>query len=157
MLVIATFIPESERDWIQWKGRTARSDNKGQYAVMLRREPLDKSDPVEQKDSAFLATYHKSEMDKSCYNESIIPALLGIQDKKKEKKIQEDEGTIAKGKRLNELCDQYYLTHKTGLVGRWPSCEKDEILCTFLEKGDGSAKAVQEVSRRLGLSYRSKF
>ena len=154
MLVITTFIPESERDWIQWKGRTARSDNKGQYAVMIRRDPLDKSDPEKLKDPAFLSTFGSGE---TRYNPSIIVELLGIQDKKKEAKIQEDEGTIAKGKRLNELCDQYYLTHKTGLAGRWPSCPNDEILCSFLESGDGSAQAVQEVSRKLGLSYRSKF
>jgi len=155
MLVITTFIPESERDWIQWKGRTARSDNKGQHAVVLRRDPLDKGDPEKLNDPAFLATYRSGGIGR--YNPSIIVELLSIQDKKKEAKIQEDEGTISKGKRLNELCDQYYLTHKTGLAGRWPSCTNDEILCSFLERGDGSAQAVEEVSRKLGLSYKSKF
>ena len=155
MLVITTFIPESERDWIQWKGRTARSDNKGQYAVMLRRDPLEKSDPEKQKDPAFLAGFTLG--GGARYNPSIIEELLGIQDKKKEKKIQEDEVTISKGKRLNELCDNYYLTHKTGLAGRWPSCTNDEILCSFLETEEGSAQAVQEVSRRLRLSYTSRF
>jgi hypothetical protein len=154
MLVITTFIPESERDWIQWKGRTARSDNKGQYAVMLRRDPLEKSDPEKQKDPAFLAGFA---LGGARYNPSLIEELLGIQDKKKEEKIQKDEVTISKGKRLNELCDQYYLTHKTGLAGRWPSCTNDEILCSFLETGEGSAQAVQEVSRKLKLSYTSRF
>jgi hypothetical protein len=35
LLVIATEIPVSEREWVQWKGRTARSDHTGQYAVVL--------------------------------------------------------------------------------------------------------------------------
>ena len=34
MLVIATSIPD-EREWIQWKGRTARQDRPGQYFVIL--------------------------------------------------------------------------------------------------------------------------
>ena len=34
MLVIATSIPD-EREWIQWRGRTARQDRPGQYYVIL--------------------------------------------------------------------------------------------------------------------------
>ena len=37
MLVIATSIPD-EREWTQWKGRTARQDKPGQYMVILRRD-----------------------------------------------------------------------------------------------------------------------
>ena len=35
MLVIATSIPD-EREWTQWKRRTARQDKSGQYMVILR-------------------------------------------------------------------------------------------------------------------------
>ena len=35
MLVIATSVPD-EREWTQWKGRTARQDKSGQYMVILR-------------------------------------------------------------------------------------------------------------------------
>ena len=34
MLVIATSIPD-KREWIQWKGRTARQDRPGQFQVVL--------------------------------------------------------------------------------------------------------------------------
>ena len=37
MLVIATSIPD-EREWIQWKGRTARQDRPGQYFVILNQK-----------------------------------------------------------------------------------------------------------------------
>ena len=37
MLVIATSIPD-EREWIQWKGRTARQDRPGQFYVLLDRK-----------------------------------------------------------------------------------------------------------------------
>ena len=37
MLVIATSVPD-EREWIQWRGRTARQDRPGQYHVVLNRQ-----------------------------------------------------------------------------------------------------------------------
>ena len=42
MLVIATSIPD-EREWIQWKGRTARQDRPGQFHVVLntKAKPFD--------------------------------------------------------------------------------------------------------------------
>mmetsp|Transcript_105736 Transcript_105736/g.337770 ORF Transcript_105736/g.337770 Transcript_105736/m.337770 type:complete len:872 (+) Transcript_105736:792-3407(+) len=38
LCVIITWIPDSVRDWTQFKGRTARQDNKGQYVVVLNME-----------------------------------------------------------------------------------------------------------------------
>ena len=35
LMVVMTSIPDSEREWIQWKGRTARQDRNGQYKVIL--------------------------------------------------------------------------------------------------------------------------
>lgn len=157
MLVITTFIPESERDWIQWKGRTARSDNKGQYAVILREENLSGKEPQEQKDDTFLSKYRVEGGPSNHYNLDIIAGLLEVQDKKKEKQIIDDGVEILRGKRLNELCDKYYLTHKTGLAGRWPSCDNDDILCSFLQRNDSSPQAIQEVCRKLGLNYSSRF
>ena len=37
MLVIATSVPD-EREWIQWRGRTARQDRPGQFHVVLSRQ-----------------------------------------------------------------------------------------------------------------------
>lgn len=34
-MVVMTSIPDSEREWVQWKGRTARQDRAGQYKVIL--------------------------------------------------------------------------------------------------------------------------
>jgi superfamily II DNA/RNA helicase len=34
-MVIVTTIPDSLREWVQWKGRTARQDSPGQYGVLL--------------------------------------------------------------------------------------------------------------------------
>ena len=42
LLVIVTSIPNT-REWIQWKGRTARQDKKGQYQVCNSRLSLSTS------------------------------------------------------------------------------------------------------------------
>lgn len=138
-LVITTFMPESERDWIQWKGRTARSDNKGQYAVMLRQSPLEPFEPAKQGDAAFLAQ-HRTEG--TVYRDDIIAALLAEQDAKTEAKIDKEKGNILGGKRLNELCDKYYLTHMTGKATTWTSCLRDEKLCEFLASESGDVLSV---------------
>ena len=67
MLVIATSVPD-EREWTQWKGRTARQDKSGQYMVILRsddpcvkRLPSDvfKRKSAEEKIQALLAQHLK--------------------------------------------------------------------------------------------------
>ena len=48
MLVIATSIPD-EREWIQWKGRTARQDRPGQFYVILHEQAKPFNDPKHKK------------------------------------------------------------------------------------------------------------
>ena len=44
-MVMVTTIPH-EREWTQWKGRTARQDRNGQFAVFLSRMKASKGDSV---------------------------------------------------------------------------------------------------------------
>merc|ERR1719253_2592329 len=37
-LLVLEYVPDSEREWIQFLGRTARHDHPGQYAVVLNSE-----------------------------------------------------------------------------------------------------------------------
>eukprot|EP01048_Picozoa_sp_COSAG05_P040357 COSAG05_NODE_20626_length_278_cov_0.575419_1_plen_87_part_10 len=37
-MVIITDIPDSQREWVQWIGRTARQDKNGQISVLLNRQ-----------------------------------------------------------------------------------------------------------------------
>ena len=48
MLVIATSLPD-EREWIQWRGRTARQDRPGQFYVVLDSQSAPLSDPKHKK------------------------------------------------------------------------------------------------------------
>jgi len=38
LLLVLEYIPDSEREWIQFLGRTARHDHPGQYSVIVNRE-----------------------------------------------------------------------------------------------------------------------
>lgn len=53
MLVIATSIPD-KREWIQWKGRTARQDRPGQFQVVLNLKSKPFTDPKHKKLPAML-------------------------------------------------------------------------------------------------------
>jgi superfamily II DNA/RNA helicase len=48
-MVIVTTIPDSLREWVQWKGRTARQDSPGQYGVLLCSEDPNVKRAVENK------------------------------------------------------------------------------------------------------------
>ena len=48
MLVIATSIPD-EREWIQWRGRTARQDRPGQFYVVLDQAEAPLNEPKHKK------------------------------------------------------------------------------------------------------------
>merc|ERR1712232_186607 len=58
LLLIIEYVPDSEREWIQFLGRTARHDHPGQYAVILNldeyREALGSDAPKESKESGLM-------------------------------------------------------------------------------------------------------
>ena len=104
MLVIAMTIPGG-RDWIQWKGRTARGDRNGQIAVVLHSE-----DPV-------IATLEGQELLKckvagssKVYSPDLIDLVLSSHNKNTSQKLLMQAEVVSKGQRLNELCDRYHET-----------------------------------------------
>jgi hypothetical protein len=155
VLVIVTFIPDSEREFIQWKGRTARSDRKGQYAMMLS-----SSDASFQSSSELLLQHKAKDWtdEKPRYSPGLINSLLLKVDSALSNQMKQKEGKLKRMKQINELCDHYYLTYRHSDGGSWPSVEfeeKDKILIDFLE-GHWNAN-LDHVKDRLGLHYRSLY
>jgi len=64
MLVIATTVPDT-REWIQWKGRTARQDRPGQFVVVLS-----KSDDPFQRDRQYMSEFKKLSHNDRIYAEN---------------------------------------------------------------------------------------
>lgn len=152
MLVIASNIPASERDWIQWKGRTARSDRKGQYAVILCKD----DEPISKADAKLLESFHSSG---AVYGEGLIRALLDLRDVDTGKKIASREAEIGGGKRGNELCDKYYQKHVRAEDAPWYCQPHDKALSAFINKSTTSfsKSAVQEFADGIGLRYSSAY
>ena len=135
LAVIMTSIPASEREWIQWKGRTARKDNAGQYAVVLCSEGEDfpmKGSPELLRDYAMV-----DESDRAIpniYNELLVGKLLAMRDEGQQAKLDVIGNDIVTGRRLNRLCDQFYRAYGPMNEQSWPRTQSEvtlrNLLCT---------------------------
>lgn len=123
LLVVAACFPDTEREWTQWKGRTARNDRAGQYAVLLERadEPV-KEDAALLEKHAVVGVNHRS---------SLIADLLERRDVACKEKIANQKAALVQGMRMNELCDKFW-TKEGGMGGAWPSGEAQTKLRKFL-------------------------
>lgn len=156
LLVIATEIPVSEREWVQWKGRTARSDHAGQYAVVLCAgdEPCKSSSGKLAEHRATAAAGEDRFIDDAdarpppplpcAFRPSIIPALLHVRDEEQRKKLAVLSPTIRRGLLLAELCDKFYARHADN-SGTWPANDAQRELRDFLYEKRSSA-TVSEIA-----------
>lgn len=95
LLVIALAVPAG-RDWIQWKGRTARGDRKGQLSIILCSDsPIFKF--IKEAD---MKRFHRSGQS---YSSSLIDALLE----------QHDRGT---GEKLLNQAEKTYMVSLLSLA-----------------------------------------
>lgn len=131
LLVILSCIPkEGEREWIQWRGRTARKDRRGQYAVILNRldEPLcSQNDLVE--------SHVLSAQPKGSYSPELIKALLAHYDSKNREKLMSEAPQRLAAMRRNELCDKFYgkfSGHGLPNARKWPFDAAETKLRDFL-------------------------
>jgi len=126
MLVIATSIPD-EREWIQWKGRTARQDRPGQYFVILNKSAPPFTLPQFNKLAA--------KVEKMASNDDKIEELLGVADAGIGEQLANFKTEQAAGEKLNELTEIYYKQKPRLFDDPWPSQdnnETDKKLRTFL-------------------------
>ena len=159
LLVIALTVPAG-RDWIQWKGRTARGDRKGQLSVILNRE-----DPMFEfvKESDLKSAHHEG----NNYSSALIDALLEQHDRGTGAKLQNQEALTYMGQRLNELCDHYHQMNRdtnspTGTVKLWPRQafrSNDNKLSDFIASQENSTPQIQQFMNSLNptLNYSSKY
>jgi hypothetical protein len=174
LLVIMGGIPLSEREWVQWKGRTTRNDRRGQYAVVLNASDkfiADKPELVKKHvQRQIAATSSAADADPggttpfedaeatmkrrvySC-NEDLIVDLFKLRDETVKEKLRVESKALVKGMLLNELCDMVFARFKIR-DSRWPSCSQHSTLREFLESGDHSVKGIFSVADSMGLNLR---
>lgn len=168
LVVIATAIPMSEREWIQWLGRTARNDRKGRYAVILSAD----AEPIASNLSLLGAhratpptgnarggsTVRRSErlppIQRSTANQyasSLIGALLRANDKTTEDRLESVRDSVRRGQLFNELCDKFYEQHPR--EDAWPNGLHNIALRDFLIGWHSRRLAeIAEFAVRVGLA-----
>ena len=126
MLVIATSIPD-EREWIQWKGRTARQDRPGQFYVILDK----KAPPFSEKKDLLKkveACKKNGEVDHDARIELMLDSADdGIGDKLKAFKEEQE-----RGEKLNELAEKYYQANPRSFDGPWPTERESDLKMRYL-------------------------
>jgi len=126
MLVIATSVPD-EREWIQWRGRTARQDRPGQYHVVLNRQAPPFLDHPALADT--LAAIRVPE--------ERLTRLLEVQDESIGATLRKYALDQELGEVVNELTEAYFKRHPRSFDGEWPSHEHgaaDKQLRTLFEQ-----------------------
>ena len=137
MLVIATSIPD-EREWIQWKGRTARQDRPGQFYVILDEQAKPFSDPTKKKlkEQIKRAAAPKSPRGELGNPEDAkVDMMLEVSDEGIGEKLKAFEGEQAAGEKLNELTEKYYQRCPRTFSDPWPMEQfkkTDGVLRKFL-------------------------
>ena len=107
LMVIITSIPDSQREWVQWNGRTARQDKNGQISVLLHKEQ-----------DLIAKNLDEINEDRVRQDPEIIAPLLEKLDTDVKKKLAKYKDTLVKGSRINALCEQVYQA-VGGSHGQW--------------------------------------
>lgn len=141
LLVIVADVPPSEREWVQWKGRTARSDRKGQYAIILCKNEGMKS-ALDTAGADMLG----------CYTQRLLDILLEQLDKDTGAKLSKVQPDIETGRRVNELCDMFYAKYPRGKDDEWPKFDDDQKLIEFISAFDFKTDSIQRFKSSIGLS-----
>ena len=137
MLVIATSIPD-EREWIQWKGRTARQDRPGQFFVILDESQKPFNDPKQGKklkDKVRKRSGGKGGAVDAAEEDAKVEMLLEVADDGIGERLKSFEGEQERGEKLNELTEKYYARCPRGADDPWPKTEfiqGDSVLRKFL-------------------------
>lgn len=142
LCVIACQIPSSEREWTQWKGRTARNDRKGQYAVILsvHDEPLKGN--TELLAEIKVPSHGSSTLDHltallapshlEFFSSDAIARMLATRDVDRKTIMDKRALEIVNGSITNELCDKFYDKLGRGPSADWPHSREEKELRDFL-------------------------
>jgi hypothetical protein len=125
LLLILTWVPWSEREWIQFLGRTGRQDRHGQYAVFLDGEDETVTDAVNFKDD----------------DESLINAMLRQGDEDTAERFAETSDEIVKGRTMHQLTSRYWAFSKGGSVKKDQAWQWKRMCETYMDYDEDELRA----------------
>lgn len=95
LLLIPTLVPTFQREWIQFLGRTARQDRKGQYCAVLNSQDYDA-----------LATKYQQPLPQQ--GSEVVDTILKWGDREAAGRIKGSAALYNCGVRVNELCEEVF-------------------------------------------------
>jgi superfamily II DNA/RNA helicase len=156
MLVIATSIPD-EREWIQWKGRTARQDRPGQFYVILAQDNKVFTNNKELLNKVKKAKHESGDLKGQPDHDARIEVLLDAADEGIGSKLKEYGGEQATGEKLNAVSEAHFKRDPRSFDDPWPNgSESDRALRGFLMSNhDAPPDVIVERAReRLAIDLR---
>jgi hypothetical protein len=141
LLLILTWVPWSEREWVQFLGRTSRQDHVGQYAVFLDGEDDRVQDGTQDQRS----------------DENLIQTMLRIGDEDAVDTFERTAEEVQKGRVMHRLTSRFWILEKQGnltkdQIWQWKRlCEQymdfecDEIQEKFDEVFPPPKKSQEEI------------
>ena len=133
MLVIMMQVPDSKREWVQWRGRTARQDRRGQLALILHR-----NDSFLAEHGGLVDAFLNGELTSAKLQERLLDERNAGAQRKLETYGEQQQRSMA----VNELCDRFYAA--VGGTGTdWPSTEGHRKLREYLHK-NGSSPLIRD-------------
>jgi hypothetical protein len=150
--LIMTSIPISEREWIQWKGRTSRRDNRGQYTVVLSEE-----DETIRTAPHVLKNQDPADIGSPRYTEKVIEQIIEIRNIHESRKLKEADAEISIGRRLNKLCDEFYRIYEGMNENTWTTSQEQVELRNLLTSVFKSHTDIDDAFRKLELNEALTF
>lgn len=117
LLLICTWIPTSEREWIQIVGRTGRQDRNGQYAVFLSAD-----------DEQVVAAQgiRTKEM-------SLVESMLKHGDMETAKMLEANTADIVRGQTMHKLTSKFWAKEKAGKTTKRNNWDWKELCREYVD------------------------
>lgn len=126
LLLILTWVPWSEREWIQFLGRTARQDHVGQYAVLLNAED----------EQVIAGTHDRQE------GESSAMAILRHGEAQTCDLLRGKGSEVTKGRLMHKLTSRFWALHKVRKTTKRQDWDWKRLCENYL---DFTADAIQHL------------
>ena len=165
VLVIVGSIPPNEREHIQWRGRTARSDRSGSIAYIL--DKTENQSEIFNKLPPELLNNRRLKVDgvgfglatDTRYAPEIMQDIMTLQDSTVDNKLLGLKVEIRMGKIINEFCDHFYMRYGEGEP--WPGTDKHRHLRNFINDPGNDEKAIiskiRELYQTVGFREKSQY
>jgi hypothetical protein len=108
LMLIIGFVPDSEREYIQFLGRTARQDKRGQFAAVLLQSDYSAEAVGDFGDSSSNGKEQEQQGERVGDDAAVIRRVLEEGSRKTAKKLKSQKAVLEKGLQMNAVCENVF-------------------------------------------------